>query len=47
MKTKKEVLIYTDGSCIPNPGAGGYAAVLLSDNKRKENLPLFDEFKIQ
>lgn len=24
----KEVLLYTDGACIGNPGAGGYAAIL-------------------
>jgi ribonuclease HI len=33
---KKEVLIYTDGACEPNPGAGGYGAVLLFGNSRKE-----------
>jgi ribonuclease HI len=33
---KKEVVIYTDGACEPNPGAGGYGVVLLSENKRKE-----------
>lgn len=25
---KKEVLLYTDGSCLGNPGPGGYGAVL-------------------
>jgi ribonuclease HI len=25
-----EVIVYTDGACIPNPGAGGCAAVLTS-----------------
>ncbi|HLO14326.1 MAG TPA: ribonuclease HI [Anaerolineales bacterium] len=33
---KKEIAIYTDGACDPNPGAGGYGAVLLFENKRKE-----------
>lgn len=31
------ITIYTDGACSGNPGPGGYAAVLLSeDGKRKE-----------
>lgn len=25
---KKEVLLYTDGSCLGNPGSGGYGAIL-------------------
>jgi ribonuclease HI len=33
---KKKVTIYTDGACSGNPGPGGYAAVLLADNARKE-----------
>lgn len=33
---KKEIVIYTDGACEPNPGAGGYGAVLLFENRRKE-----------
>ena len=28
--------IWTDGSCQPNPGPGGWAAILTSDNHRKE-----------
>jgi len=33
----KQVTIYTDGGCNPsNPGPGGYAAVLLYDDHRKE-----------
>jgi ribonuclease HI len=30
------VTIYTDGACIGNPGPGGYGAVLLSGEHRKE-----------
>lgn len=26
------IIIYTDGSCSPNPGPGGYAAVIRLDN---------------
>ena len=33
---KKLVTIYTDGGCEPNPGVGGWAAVLLYGNTRKE-----------
>ncbi|MBF0286312.1 MAG: ribonuclease HI [SAR324 cluster bacterium] len=36
---KNLVTIYTDGACSPNPGTGGWAAVLISpahDNYRKE-----------
>lgn len=32
----KNVVIYTDGGCINNPGPGGYGAVLIYGNKRKE-----------
>ena len=32
----KHVTIYTDGGCDPNPGKGGYAAVLLYGEHRKE-----------
>jgi len=32
----KEVIIYTDGACLGNPGPGGYAVVLLYGDKRKE-----------
>ena len=30
------VKIYTDGACIGNPGPGGWAAVILLENVRKE-----------
>lgn len=33
---KKEVLLYTDGSCSGNPGPGGYAAILIYNNHKKE-----------
>jgi len=33
---QKEVTIYTDGSCLGNPGPGGYGVVLLSGERRKE-----------
>lgn len=32
----KEVTIYTDGACSGNPGPGGWAAVLLYGEHRKE-----------
>lgn len=32
----KEVIIYTDGACTNNPGPGGWAAVLLHGEHRKE-----------
>ncbi|AOQ23284.1 Ribonuclease H [Moorella thermoacetica] len=32
----KEVTIYTDGACSGNPGPGGWGAVLIYGNKRKE-----------
>jgi len=30
------VKIYTDGACTGNPGPGGWAAVILLENVRKE-----------
>ena len=33
---RQHVEIYTDGGCEPNPGAGGYGAVLLHPLKRRE-----------
>lgn len=32
----KEVTIYTDGACSGNPGAGGWAAVILFRDQRKD-----------
>jgi len=28
------IKIYTDGSCIGNPGPGGWAAIILNNNKQ-------------
>ncbi|MBX3002272.1 MAG: hypothetical protein KF893_27350, partial [Caldilineaceae bacterium] len=36
MDEPKEVIIYTDGGCEPNPGPGGYGVVLLYRTARKE-----------
>jgi ribonuclease HI len=33
---RKEVVIYTDGGCLTNPGPGGYGVVLLYGKARKE-----------
>ena len=33
---RKTVAIYTDGSCLGNPGPGGYGAVLIYKQHRKE-----------
>ena len=32
----KHVVIYTDGSCLGNPGPGGYGAVLIYGDNRRE-----------
>jgi ribonuclease HI len=32
----KQVVIYTDGACVGNPGPGGYGVVLLYGERRKE-----------
>ena len=32
----KEVTVYTDGACKGNPGPGGYCAVMVHGEKRKE-----------
>ena len=32
----KEVIIYTDGACSGNPGAGGWAAILMYGSKSLE-----------
>lgn len=40
---KPKITIYTDGACEPNPGPGGYAAVLIHPKKRKE---IFGGFRL-
>ncbi len=30
------IKIYTDGACIGNPGPGGWAAIILIEDKKKE-----------
>ena len=30
------IKIYTDGSCIGNPGRGGWAAIILDEGKKTE-----------
>ncbi len=35
-KSEDTVIIYTDGACTGNPGAGGYGAVILDGDRRKE-----------
>jgi len=32
----KKVIIYTDGSCLGNPGQGAYAAIMIFGDKRRE-----------
>ena len=29
------IKIYTDGSCIGNPGKGGWAAIIITDKEKK------------
>jgi len=36
MAELKEVTMFTDGACEPNPGPGGYGIVLLYGQRRKE-----------
>lgn len=40
---EEKIIIYTDGSCLGNPGTGAYAAVLKYGNKRKE---LFGAYRL-
>jgi len=32
------IKIYTDGACVGNPGPGGWAAIILLQNEKKEIL---------
>jgi ribonuclease HI len=36
MSEKKQVVVYTDGGCDPNPGPGAWAALILIDGVRTE-----------
>ncbi|MDQ1266271.1 MAG: ribonuclease [Bacteroidota bacterium] len=36
MRKQKEIIIYTDGACSGNPGPGGWAAVMMFGDNRKE-----------
>ena len=31
------ITIYTDGSCLTNPGSGGWAAIIIDEKKNKKN----------
>ena len=31
-----EIKIYTDGACVGNPGPGGWAAIILLENDKRE-----------
>jgi ribonuclease HI len=33
---QQELIIYTDGGCSGNPGAGGWAFVMVDENRRRE-----------
>jgi ribonuclease HI len=35
-EAKPHVIVYTDGGCTPNPGPGGWGAILMSGKHRKE-----------
>jgi ribonuclease HI len=34
--SRPHVIVYSDGGCAPNPGPGGWAALLISGEHRKE-----------
>ena len=34
MMNPKEIIIYTDGSCLGNPGPGGWAAIIIENDKK-------------
>ena len=36
MKEKKRVILYTDGACSGNPGAGGWGAILIFNGIERE-----------
>jgi len=35
-KSDQQIIVYTDGSCLGNPGPGGWAAIMLQGDDRKE-----------
>jgi len=37
MPTPQEIIIYTDGSCLGNPGPGGWASIVI-ENSKKHNI---------
>ena len=30
------IKVYTDGSCLVNPGKGGWAAIIINDNEKQK-----------
>lgn len=34
--TIDKIIIYADGACIPNPGTGGWAAIIITDTGERE-----------
>ena len=36
MSVCRKIEIYTDGACSPNPGRGGYGALIIQDGQRRE-----------
>ena len=36
LATPSQVKIFTDGACNPNPGPGGWAAIIFKDGEKKE-----------
>ncbi|HFB2048116.1 MAG TPA: Ribonuclease HI [Hyphomicrobiaceae bacterium MAG_BT-2024] len=36
MSNQLEIVVYTDGACSGNPGPGGWGAILVCKNRRKE-----------
>ena len=39
------IKIYTDGSCIGNPGNGGWAAIIIEDGKKTQIKGNYDRNK--
>ncbi len=35
-KKEDSVVLYTDGGCVPNPGVGGWGAILIYNGKERE-----------